>query len=85
MIGDEIEVQLYKNRSESLNINSTWHQMADNTKQVTTDKSAVQYMKNKLQSAQWFIHAVQQREATMMKIMQGYRTLQYDYFINRRY
>lgn len=78
--GDNIEVQLYRNRSESLSINSTWKQMADDTTQVTTDKMAVQYLKNKLQSAQWFIHAVQQREATMLKIMRAIVQLQFDYF-----
>ena len=78
--GDSIEVQLYRNRSESLSINSTWKQMTDNTTQVTTDKMAVQYLKNKLQSAQWFIHAVQQREATMLKIMKSIVQLQFDYF-----
>ncbi|HVG17137.1 MAG TPA: RNA polymerase factor sigma-54 [Chitinophagaceae bacterium] len=79
--GDEIEVQLYRHRSEGLSINSSWKQMADNTNKVTTDKSAVQYIKNKLQSAQWFIHAVQQREATMLKIMRSIVQLQYDYFM----
>ncbi|MEI6948448.1 RNA polymerase factor sigma-54 [Paraflavisolibacter sp. H34] len=78
--GDEIEVQLYRNRSESLSINSNWKQMADNNNAVTTDKSAVQYLKNKLQSAQWFIHAVQQREATMLKIMKAIVQLQFEYF-----
>ncbi len=79
--GDELEVQLYKNRSESLSINSSWKQMADGSKQVTTDKSAMQYLKNKLQSAQWFISAVQQREATMLKIMRAIVQLQYEYFL----
>ena len=32
-VGDDIEVQLYKNRSENLNISSTWRKMADNSKQ----------------------------------------------------
>jgi RNA polymerase sigma-54 factor len=79
--GDSIEVQLYKLRSESLNINSSWKEMAENNAKVTTDKSAVQYIKNKLQSAQWFIHAVQQRESTMLKIMRAIVQMQYDYFI----
>ncbi len=79
--GDEVEVQLYRNRSESLNINTSWKQIAENTTQVTTDKSAIQYLKNKLQSAQWFVNAVQQREGTMLKIMRCIVQLQYDYFI----
>ncbi len=79
--GDNIEVSLYRLRSESLNINSSWKEMAENNAKVTTDKSAVQYIKNKLQSAQWFIHAVQQRESTMLKIMRAIVQMQYDYFI----
>ena len=79
--GDNIEVQLYRQRSESLNINTTWKEMAENNAKVTTDKSAVQYIKNKLQSAQWFIHAVQQRESTMLKIMRSIVHLQHDYFL----
>ncbi len=79
--GELLEVQLYKYRSESLNINASWKQMAEGSKTVTTDKSAMQYLKNKLQSAQWFISAVQQREATMLKIMRAIVHLQYDYFL----
>jgi RNA polymerase sigma-54 factor len=79
--GDDVEVQLYRHRSESLCIKAAWKQMADTNAKVTTDKSAVQYIKNKLQSAQWFIHAVQQREATMLKIMRCIVQLQYDYFM----
>lgn len=79
--GDLIEVQLYRQRSESLCINSTWREMAENNAKVNTDKSAVQYIKNKLQSAQWFIHAVQQRESTMLKIMKSIVHLQHDYFM----
>lgn len=79
--GEEIEVSLYRHRSESLSINSSWKQMADSNTKVNTDKSAVQYLKNKLQSAQWFIHAVQQREATMLKIMRAIVQLQYAYFL----
>lgn len=78
---ENIEVQLYRQRSESLTINNNWREMAENNSKVTTDKSALQYLKNKLQSAQWFIHAVQQREGTMHKIMRSIVQLQHDYFI----
>ncbi|MDB5196190.1 MAG: polymerase, sigma 54 subunit, RpoN/SigL [Flaviaesturariibacter sp.] len=79
--GEQIDVQLYRNRSESLSINTSWKQMAEGPKGVNTDKSAVQYLKNKLQSAQWFVNAVQQREATMLKIMRSIVQLQYQYFL----
>ena len=79
--GESIEVQLYRQRSESLNINASWRETAENNAKVTTDKSAMQYIKNKLQSAQWFIHAVQQREGTMLKIMRCMVQLQHNYFM----
>jgi RNA polymerase sigma-54 factor len=79
--GEELDVQLYRNRSESLSINTSWKQMAEGPKGVNTDKSAIQYLKNKLQSAQWFVNAVQQREATMLKIMKSIVQLQYQYFL----
>jgi RNA polymerase sigma-54 factor len=79
--GENVEVQLYRQRSESLSINANWREMAENTAKVTTDKSAMQYIKNKLQSAQWFIHAVQQRESTMLRIMKSIVQLQFDYFM----
>jgi RNA polymerase sigma-54 factor len=78
---DSIDVALYRQRSESLNINSSWKEMAENNAKMTTDKPALQYIKNKLQSAQWFIHAVQQRESTMLKIMKAIVQTQYDYFM----
>ena len=78
---ESIEVNLYRQRSESLSINANWREMAENKAKVTTDKPAMQYIKNKLQSAQWFIHAVQQRESTMLKIMKSVVQLQYDYFM----
>lgn len=79
--GDNVEVGLYRQRSESLSINSSWKEMVESNTKVKTDKSAVQYIKNKLQSAQWFIHAVQQRESTMLKIMKAIVHTQYDYFM----
>ncbi|HEY0751331.1 MAG TPA: RNA polymerase sigma-54 factor, partial [Chitinophagaceae bacterium] len=79
--GDQLDVSLYRNRSESLSINTSWKQMAEGSTKVNTDKSAMQYLKNKLQSAQWFISAVQQREATMLKIMRSIVELQYQYFL----
>ena len=80
--GDQLDVSLYRNRSESLSINTSWKQMAEGSTKVNTDKSAMQYLKNKLQSAQWFISAVQQREATMLKIMRSIVELQYQYFLS---
>ena len=46
------------------------------------DKSAGQYIRGKLHSAQWFVNAVRQREDTMMRIMQCIVEIQGDYFMD---
>lgn len=78
--GEDLEVQLYRQRSDSLHINTGWKEMIQG-KARTEDKATRQYLKNKLQSAQWFISAVQQREATMQRIMNAIVRLQRSYFL----
>ncbi len=75
--GDEPEVHLYRQRSDALFINMAWK---ENLLQGTKDREAVQYCKNKLQSAQWFITAVKEREGNMLKVMKAILKLQKDYF-----
>jgi RNA polymerase sigma-54 factor len=76
----EIEVNLFRSRSSSLYINQslmeTVHHAAG-----SKDKSATQYLKSKLSSAQWFVNAIKQRESTMMQIMRAIVSLQRDYFL----
>ena len=78
--GDQIDVQLYRSCTGSFHINSSWREMAEHVSDKN-DKATVQYLKSKLQSAQWFINAVQQRESTMLKIMKAMVKLQHDYFV----
>ena len=79
--GDSIQVNLYSSRSASVFVNQSLHdQLAS---QVSNkDKTASQYIKSKLSSAQWFVNAVKQREETMMRIMQCIVELQHDYFVD---
>jgi RNA polymerase sigma-54 factor len=44
------------------------------------DAAAAQYLKNKYQSAQWFVSAIRQREGTMLRIMKAIVNMQYEYF-----
>jgi len=78
--GDSIQVNLYSSRSGSVFVNqSLYNELAS---QVSNkDKSANQYIKSKLSSAQWFVNAVKQREGTMLKIMQCIVEMQRDYFM----
>jgi len=79
--GDKLEVALFRQRSANLHISQSWMEMVQNaTQNATIDKSAKQYMRSKLSSAQWFISAIQQRESNMLKIMNAIVELQYEYF-----
>ena len=45
-------------------------------------KDAVLFVKQKLDSAKWFIDAIKQRQNTLLKTMQTITDLQYEYFIS---
>ncbi|WP_243630161.1 RNA polymerase factor sigma-54 [Taibaiella soli] len=77
--GEDIHVALYSSRSNAVFVNQTlYDQLAEQCSKG--DKSASQYIKSKLQSAQWFVSAVRQREETMMRIMQYITHHQKEYF-----
>jgi RNA polymerase sigma-54 factor len=79
--GDDLDVALYRQRSSNLHISQSWAEMVQNASQnAAVDKSARQYLRSKLSSAQWFINAIQQRESNMLKIMRTIVELQYEYF-----
>lgn len=79
--GDYMEVSLYNQRSSSIYISREWKEMvADSQKNKQKDAAAAQYLKNKYQSAQWFVNAIRQREGTMLRIMKAIVNMQYDYF-----
>ncbi len=44
-------------------------------------KEAVQFVKQKLDSAKWFIDAIKQRQQTLIKTMNAIMNYQYDYFL----
>lgn len=44
-------------------------------------KEAVQFVKQKLDSAKWFIDAIKQRQQTLLKTMNAIMEYQYDYFL----
>jgi RNA polymerase sigma-54 factor len=79
--GDYLEVSLYNQKSSSLFISQGWKEaIADNEKSKNQDPATVQYLKNKYQSAQWFVNAIRQRESTMLRIMKAIVNMQYEYF-----
>jgi RNA polymerase sigma-54 factor len=78
--GDSIQVNLFSSRSGSVFVNQSLHdQLAS---QISNkDKTANQYIKSKLSSAQWFVNAVRQREETMLRIMKCIVEIQHEYFL----
>ena len=82
--GNYLDVALFRQRSASLYLNPTWMETIQETqKNGKADKATCQYLKNKLQSAQWFISAIRQRESTMLKVMKAILQQQYEYFHGR--
>ena len=72
----EIEVQLTWGNSPALRLNRLFTQMAEQK----NDKATNQFLKNKMNSAKWFIDAIKQRENTMLSTLRAIVKLQYDYF-----
>lgn len=72
----DIEVQLTWGNSPSLRLNKLFTQMAEQK----IDKATNQFLKNKMNSAKWFIDAIKQRENTMLSTLRAIVKLQYDYF-----
>ena len=74
-----IQVNLYSSRSGSVFVNQSLHDQL--AAQVSSkDRTASQYIKSKLSSAEWFVNAVKQREDTMLRIMKCIVEIQKDYF-----
>lgn len=78
--GDTIQVNLHSTKANAVFVNQTlYEQLAQQI--AVRDRGASQYVKSKLQSAQWFVNAVKQREDTMMRIMQTIVQIQHDFFM----
>ncbi len=77
----EVEVNLFRSRSSSLYINQSLMETV-HVAASKKDKATTQYLKSKLNSAQWFVNAIKQREGTMMQIMRAMVSMQLEYFRN---
>jgi len=76
---DKMQVNLFSSKTGQVFVNqSLYNQLANNIS--IKDKTACQYVKSKLSSAQWFIESIKSREDTMLRIMQCIVTLQHEYF-----
>lgn len=83
---DKLELTLNNKNIPNLKISSNYINIFDSykySKNKTKDqKRAVLFIKNKLDSAKWFIEALNQREKTLMLTMDAIMNYQKDYFLS---
>lgn len=84
----ELELTLNSRNAPDLRINEHYKDMLVNYKMNTRgrraekkEKEAVMFIKQKIDSAKWFIDAIRQRQQTMYKTMYAILQYQYDYFL----
>ncbi len=79
MYGDtQMDIALNNSRIPSLKINQNFANVIASSK----DKAANQYINSKINTANWLIEAIQQREMTMLKTMQAIVYFQKEFFKN---
>ena len=84
--GDEVIMQLNNRNIPALSVNRNFSEMMkgyskNKDSMSNKDKQALFFMKQKLDSARWFIDAIKQRQNTLIDTMQAIINLQYDFFI----
>lgn len=82
----EITLSMNNRGIPDLRINKEYqdmfHDYTNNKANQTTErKNAVQFVKQKLDAAQWFIDAVKQRQETLMRTMEAIIQLQREFFL----
>lgn len=85
IIDGELELLLNGRNAPELHVSKDYQEMLQSYK-VTSEKSssqkdAVQFIKQKLDSAKWFIDAIKQRQETLFVTMNAIMHYQYEYFL----
>ena len=77
---DELNVILNNSRSKSLRSSQYYKKMLENLQQEKGDKEAIQFLKEKIEGAEWFANALIQREQTLLKTMNCIVSIQEEFF-----
>ena len=77
---DELNVVLNNSRSKSLRSSQYYKKMLENLEQEKGDKEAIQFLKEKIEGAEWFANALIQREQTLIKTMTCIISIQEEFF-----
>lgn len=84
--GGELELTLNQRNAPDLRVSNDYKNMLRDyekgSKKDKRQKEAVVFIKQKIDSAKWFIDAIKQRQETLYLTMQAIITLQHDFFIS---
>ncbi|MCB9426456.1 MAG: RNA polymerase factor sigma-54 [Flavobacteriales bacterium] len=82
---DELKLQLNSRNAPELHISRDYKDMLQGYKESheksASQKEAVQFIKQKLDAAKWFIDAIKQRQETLIVTMSAIMEFQKDYFL----
>lgn len=80
----ELELSLSNRNMPELHINRTYSEMLETysvSKKTKSDKEALMFVKQKIDSAKWFIDAIRQRQNTLYNTMKAIMEYQREYFL----
>lgn len=85
VVDGELELTLNGRNAPTLHVSRDYQEMLqtykDSRDKSAAQKDAVQFIKQKLDSAKWFIDAIKQRQETLFVTMNAIMHFQYDYFL----
>jgi RNA polymerase sigma-54 factor len=86
IVDNELELTLNGRNAPSLHVSKDYQEMMQTYKESKdksgTQKDAVQFIKQKLDSAKWFIDAIRQRQETLFVTMNAIMHYQEEYFLD---
>ena len=82
----KLDIKLNGKNAPELRVSKSFQEMlqtySKGDKQQKEVKEAVTFIKHKLDSASWFIQAIQQRQGTLLKTMESIVAQQYEFFLS---
>ncbi len=85
IIEGELDLTLNSRNAPELHVSRTYNEMLkgyqESNLKTKTQKEAVFFIKQKLDSAKWFIDAIKQRQQTLLVTMNSIMVHQHDYFL----
>jgi len=87
VVGDSLDIQLNNSHIPELHISRDYQDMLEhysksNEKSNTQNREAIQFVRNRIDAARWFIDAIRQRKNTLMLVMNTIATAQKEYFLS---